>query len=700
MKKLLILVLFFIMAFANEKTVKLSEFYPSTSYLQGMRGYADITIPVPNRIKIKKALLHIEYIPSKALVAQRSVIRISLNDVTIFQQRLDSAVDMYSYNIRVPLYLIKEFNKLKITASQHYCMNCCENPSSPELWTEILWKKSYLKLDYDYKDVNATLINYRDYVLDYKNFSPIKIGIMTQGKDRAYLTMGARISGYLGSVIKYRKIYVCDVRDLNTSADLFLLGNKEYVKRVLNLKTDVKDIPDVFVLPNPYDSKKAVMVLSAEDKYKLKDIVDSFISIPKNLIVGKSMDVERYKKPALEAYESPLYIPLGKKVYFKDLGYGDLKFYNPLYQYDIKFNIPPDVFLISQKKFTLHLYYNYNSAVEKASAINVFLNGKFITALKIKDNYGTLLEDVKLKIPVYMLNKGENKITIQYALQAPGAGYCKDRNYRLLQGTVFSDKSYIQMPDFSHWTEMAYLHLFTSSAYPFSMYPDLRDTQIYLSHVTPKLVSSLYTLCAYMGEKTLVPLYNVNVVTSKGDIGKESNVIALGSDLPKEFFENMPIKFDANYITLKYDAFKKIEDTLKRRFFNKEKNGNLKTILKMKDDLIDQTVITEGQSPYSQDKTFMIITSKKDTDILNTVKNLYKPKFSGNIKGDLVVVDNENDKVYYADIGKKYYVGHLTLFEYVMFKIGFSYTYMIFMFLAVAVLIVIMLKFLLDRRKK
>jgi hypothetical protein len=521
---------------------------------------------------------------------------------------------------------------------------------------------------------------------------------MTQDKDKVFLTMGAKISGYLGSIIKYRKLYVNNTDDLNVSEDVFLLGDKKFVKKVLDINSS--DIPDVFVIANPYNPVNAVIVLSANDRYRLKEIVDAFISIPKNLIVGKSLEITKYKKPVLNAYESPVYIPLGKKVYFSDLGYEDFRFYRPSYQYKIKFNLPPDVFIISQKKFTLHLFYNYNSAVEKASAINVFLNGNFITSLEIKDSYGTLLENTKLEVPVYLLNRGKNTITIQYALKAPGAGHCKSANYELLQGTVFSKKSYIKLPEFSHWTEMAYLQLFTTTAYPFSIYPDLRDTQIYLSHITPDLISSMYTLSAYIGEKTLVPAYNLSVITSKGDIDKNSNVIVLGSDLPKEFFENMPIKFDANYITLKYNAFKKIEDTLKNRFFDEHKNENLKTILKMKDELINETVITEGKSPYSDDNTFLIITSQKDGDILKTVKNFYKPKFAGNIKGDLVVIDNNNQKAYYADIGDKYYVGHLTLFEYVMFKIGFSYVYMIFIFLILAILLVILLKLLLDRRKK
>ncbi len=697
-RKFLLLIFSFIaFSYAKNNVLKLSELYPDQKILRGSQGGTVLTIPIPDRVKIKKAMIHIEYIPSKALVKQRSVLTAMFNGVALYQQKLDPNIDIYSYDISVPLYLIKDINKFKIFVTQHYCTDCCEDGSSPELWTEILWDKSYLKINYDYKKMNNDLLTYRDYVLDYKNFSPISIGIMTETDSDDYLTMGARISGYLGSVIKYRKIYIKRVKNINKDMDIFLIGSTDYVKQVLKIK---KDIPNIFVMKNPKYPNRAIIVLNAEDKTELKNIIDSFISIPKNLLMGKSIDVSKYKKPLIDAYESPLYIPLGKKVYFSDLGYDDLKFYHPSYQYTVNFNMPPDVFMISQKKFTFHLFYNYNEAVKDSSAINIFINGKFVTALKADKTYGTLLEDVELRIPVYMLKPGKNSITIQYALQAPGGGHCQRPNGLLMQGTVFSSKSYIELPRFPHWREMAYMELFTTTAYPFSIYPDLKGTQIYIAKKSKNLVSAMYTLMAYIGEKTFVPLYNVSVVSSQGDIKKSSNVIAIGANLPKEFYKNTPIMFDDDKITLRFNAFKKIEDTLKNRLLGMKENENLQTIIKLKDDLINETILTEGRSPYGGDKTFLIITSKSDKDILKSIKNLYEPKFAGYIKGDLVIIDTKKDNVYYADVGKKYYVGHLPWFEYFMFKIGFSYPMLVLMFLIVAMTIVVVLKLLLDLRLK
>ncbi|WP_456479054.1 cellulose biosynthesis cyclic di-GMP-binding regulatory protein BcsB, partial [Nautilia sp.] len=262
MKKLFLLLLFSIFVFGKTSVFKLSEFYPPSDILRGSQGETKISIPLPNRVKVKKAVLHIEYIPSKALVKQRSAFVLFFNGVVLYQQQIDTNIDLYAYNIQIPVSLIKDINKVKVMATQHYCMNCCENPSSSELWTEVLWDKSYLKIDYDFKNIEDNLLSYRDYVLDYKNFSPVSIGIITQTKNANFLTIGARISGYLGSIIKYRKLYVYDTDTLKKDMDIFLIGTKDYVNSFLNLKKNVKR-PNIFVVRNPYYPTRVVVVITA-----------------------------------------------------------------------------------------------------------------------------------------------------------------------------------------------------------------------------------------------------------------------------------------------------------------------------------------------------------------------------------------------------------------------------------------------------
>ena len=665
--------------------------------IKGIEAQSDVSVPIPQRWKVNSAILHIEFIPSKALVSQRSVLSVYFNGVVLYQQKLNNGVDIYSANIKVPSILLSDYNDIKLIANQHYCMNCCENGNSPELWTEILWKNSYVKLNFNPEPVLNNLTYLKNYILDDKQYNPLNFGILLQNKDDDFITLGAKISGFLGEMIKYRKIYVNSVKNIFSNQDIFVIGTKEFVKKLLTLKGD---IPNIFVLQNPLFPSKGIVVLTAENKKELKKIINGFISIKKIALIGDNLNFVRFKKPEIKAYESPLLIPFDKKISFYDLGYQDFKYYNPGYKYSVYFNIPTDTYLYSKSKMHFHLTYNYGSGARKDSVINIFLNGKFLTQLPIKKSYGTILEEKDIDIPIYMLRPGKNFITIQYGLVPTGKGFCASPNFNELQGTVFAQKSYIKLPNLPHWVEMPYLEYFTDSVYPFSIYPDMKHTEFYISSVNNKILSSLFTLCAYMGEKIRVPFYSLKVVSDENLIDKNDNIIALGNDFPDNFYKNLPIFIDNENIELRYSLFKKIKNLIRSKILHLHQKKNLQMILTLKDKLEEETILTMGQSPYSDNKTILLIYSDNPENILSMVKKLYKPKYLSKVKGDFVVFDKLTNNFYYASLAKKYYIGHLPLLEYMLFKLGYSFNMLIIYTVLIIFVLVVIIKLLLDMREK
>lgn len=688
-----------IVLFANTAKEYLSVFNGLKSQkIVTMNAQTSITVPIPDRWRVKSVLLHIEYVPSKALVSQRSVLSLYFNGVVLYQQKLNlKGIDRYTADIKIPVELISDYNNIKIIASQHYCMNCCEKEDSPELWTEIFWKNSYIKVDYEEKKIKSNLSYLKSFVLDDKQFNPLKFGILLQNKNDFFVTLGGEVAGFLGKIIKYRKIYVNSVDNIFYNEDIFVIGTKDFVKRILKIDNDLANI---FVLPNPLFPTKSIVVLTADDEKELKKVVDTFISIKKSTLLGKNLNVENFKQPLIKAYESPRIMPLDKKISLYDLGYNDLKFYHPSYSYDVFFNISPDIYLYSKRDMVFHLAYNYGEGARKDSIINIFLNGKFLTQIKANKDYGTILEEKDLKIPVYMLAPGKNKITIQYGLMPTGKGFCVAPNFYELQGTVFAKKTYIKLPNLPHWREMPYIELFTTSAYPFSIYPDLKDTQIFLSSKSKNLLSSFYTLMAYMGGKIWVPFYSLSVVSDVENLNRNKNIIAIGNSFPKDFYNNLPIKISEDNVVLKYSIFHKIKNIIKSKVLGLKEKEDLKVILSMKDNLENETIFTEGESPYKSNKTVFLITSNSYKDIYQNIKSLYIPKFASKIKGDFVVVDNLTNKVYHANLAKKYYVGHLPLFEYLVYKLGFSFEWLLVYSLIVIMILIVIIKLLLDFREK
>jgi len=696
--KLLFSIIISVFLFANSNIEYLNSFSGiKTKTIRGTNAQTQISIPIPSRWNIKKVTLHVEVIPSKALVGKRSVLTLYFNGIALYQQHLNSNVDMYSIDVNVPVFLIDDYNSLKITASQHYCMNCCENEGAPELWSEVLWNKSYIKVNYQEKKIKENLTYLKDFVLDDKQYSPLNFGIFLENKDDSFITLGSKVSGFIGKSIKYRTIYINSVNNFLKNEDIFLIGTKQFVKKILN----IKKLPNILILPNPIYPTKSIIILTADNEDELNRVVNSFISIKKSILLGKYLNIKHFTKPVISAYESPNIIPLDKKISLYDLGYNNLKFYNPSYTHDITFNISPDLYLYSSSTMLLHLAYNYGQDARKDSVINIFLNGKFLKQLKINKTYGSILEEKDIKIPMYLLAPGKNTITIQYGLiPTSPSGFCQAPNYQELHGTVFANKSYIKLPNRPHWIEMPHLELFTTAVYPFSIYPDLKDTEIYISSKSNDLLSSLYTLSAYMGEKVLVPFYSLKVISNINNIDKNKNIIAIGNNLPKNFYINLPIQISDHTVMLKYSIFTKIKNLIKSEILHLKDQENLKVILSIKDNLTNETIFTEGESPFKDGKTILLITSNSYKDIYKNVKKLYKPKFVSKIRGDFVVVDKLTNKVYHTSIAKKYFIGHLPLIEYLVYKLGFSFEWLIFYSVLVLMALVIILKILLDFREK
>ena len=693
--------LLFSFAIAKIDIETLDTFFPENEFLRGVSGYSSVIIPVPDRFKVKKATLHLELSKSKALVPERSSIAVFFNGKLIFQKRYNPKVDDISIDINIPVYLIEDYNKLEIRTSQHYCVNCCEYEGSPELWTKLYWDKSYIKLDIEEKEIKPNMLYLRDFVLDEKQYNPLHFAIITENKSDKMLTLATKVSGYIGRYIKYRKIYIDYMENLSESTDTFLIGTENFVKKFLGIDEKQK-LPHIFLIPNPKNKSKAIIAITAGSINELEKVISTFISLNKETFMGESITIKNFKNINIEPYQSPNFLPVEENIHLSDIGYGDKTFsgfYPP--PLDVYFEIPVDMFLNEKEKFIFHLFYNYGSGVREDSVINVFVNDKFLTQIKIEKDYGTIIEDKKLKIPVYMLKPGKNKISVQYSLMPRNQGFCVAPNVNALQGTVFAKKTYLNLPDLPHWIEMPYMEYFIMQAYPFSIYPDLRETQIFISNLDNRTISAMLTLAGYIGEKTGVSPYNVEVISSKEKINPNKNLILIGYLFDNEFFENTPINISSGQITLKYSIFSQIKDILKSKILGYEEKENLKALLSINNKLQKEVIFTMGQSPYKSDKTVFMILSKNPYQLLRGVQLLYNPRYSGNIKGDISVIDFEQLHVYNGSFADKYYVGHLPFLDYILFKIGYTSPFIMFgLVMVVIVLIVIVLKYLLDIREK
>src|SRR5687767_12996541 len=136
---------------AASGTVTLASLTPGTGPIR-LRYTSDeftLYVPVSPRSKVKSGLLHLQLTNSISLLKERSQLAVRLNGRILAQIPLNPLQPESSVDIRLPVALLKAgYNKLTFSVAQHYTLQC-EDPSAPELWTEIDTVLSTLTLDSD-----------------------------------------------------------------------------------------------------------------------------------------------------------------------------------------------------------------------------------------------------------------------------------------------------------------------------------------------------------------------------------------------------------------------------------------------------------------------------------------------------------------------------------------------------------------------
>ncbi|MCX7738241.1 MAG: cellulose biosynthesis cyclic di-GMP-binding regulatory protein BcsB [Hydrogenothermaceae bacterium] len=687
-------------SYGEEIKIPLKELTFKDPTLRSIQGEYNIKVPIPSRYIVKGLRLHLEVEKSVALVKERSSISVFFNRKLVYQKPYDPLIDIVSADLNLPLDNLEPYNDITIKAVHHYCINCCEFEASPELWSKIDLDSSYILINYEEKPILPDSILIRDYILDPKLYNPVKLGIITEDKSDYYLSLATKLAGYIGNYIKYRKINIeYFSQELPVNKDIIVIGSKDFVRKLLGI--DAKYIADIGILPNPKNITKGVVYITGNSPESIRRSLFSFMSVKNEMYTGMDYYLREFHKPDIKEYSTLISIPLGKRIYLKQLGYEDFKFsgiYPP--PAIVEFRIPQGLFIKKNEKILFHFAYNYGAGTREDSVINIYLNDRYVTSLKIEKKYGVVLKEEDIKIPAYLLQGGLNRLKIEYAMMAPGGGYCISPNIEALRGTLFTDKSFIYVPSMPFWFEMPYLEYFIDSAFPFSLEGGMAHTAIVITNENEKFISSALTLSAYMGTRIFFPPYNIEL-SSNLEEKKDKNIIIIGDSIPKSVQDRFYLKISDEDIKIDIPLLKHIfNGNLLDRLLNRQQNVSVRANINYLNRITDQVFFSMGQSPFDSQRTILILYSKNEDQLYNSTKNLFEPKFAGQIKGDVAIWDFYENQYYTDNINEKYYIGNLPLIQKIIYTIGFDPTLFALSAVAIVVILSLMLKKILDTREK
>jgi len=500
--------------------------------------------------------------------------------------------------------------------------------------------------------------------------------------------------------------------DLEKLYDYALMHKNERLTESLYL--DDKLAHDINVIQNPFNIDKAIIVLAPENEKKQEEMIYALYKNDLSMYKYQGLDIYDVKIPAkAKAYSAKDFVPLDEKIYFSELGYKTklLKGQYPP-KIKLKFKVYPDNYFDGKDKIKTNIRYVLPSVVRKDSVVNTFINDNFADQLditKIQEESQISIAADKLfnfhnlaDMPVYLIGKGYNELMLDFSLIPIKENICAIFNTENLVASVLDD-SYFILPRAKKWIEMPYMEFITSAQYPYSIYPDLQDSVVYLTDTKSETVSSAMNFLFFLTQELASYPNYIRVTTKLSEEDKKKNIIVFGTVYNKEIQDlskDAPIVFDKQKMIKIYPYIKRFikhktivnEDRLKKYRYKT-------TISEV--NFINKTMIMQMfKSKYKSDKTILMFTAGNANCLDKGVTSIFQYKNRNNILGDTVIYDFEDEKGLAYNIKDKYIISKMSWLETLSLQIGSNPVRYIISFIVLLTLFVWIMKLLLMKFKE
>ena len=713
---------------SDKMIVKMFLNYSNTSQkemkLFGDTSNFNLNFSIPNRWDVQSANINLTYTPSIALEPTRSFMSFSVNKKIVRQLKLlnnkfiDQG-DIKIKNVPIPKQELKDYNELTIQVFQHYLKNGTENMSlAPEVWTQIDLENSYIEFEIIEKRIPEKISSIFEYILDQKNplKSEINLVVPKKGISQDLLFNYSFIASVFGKYLKHKEVDFSITSEIDPMKDNVLVGTFDEVSEIITeFKPNLtkKLMGNINLITDFANSKKAIIVLSGENQKKLKNVLFSTISFQQNIYDGQFVEVRDVTLPSKsKPYSAPHFLPLEKKIYFKDLGYKTKTFQGfysePL---NLEFYLYPDLFFPKKAEVDFNLEVFYPKVVKNDSVLNIFINDIYATQFNLIEegnnknilDYFANFSGATGSFETQLLEDGNNRLNLSFKMVPFIDSKYQAFNSENLKASI-SENSYFELPSANHWVKLPNLKYFGSTVYPYSIYPDLQDTAILLEQPSQTNLKALMQIMFYFGEILEYPPYYLEISQKITDSIKNKNLLIIGRTNNENINKNSPLKVEYNHIEKSSSLQKKFFSDFENinisndEDLNKEvKNKNSKIVITESGDKNPYVILQMYQSPFNAEKSvisFFEDEELKDKAVLGEMmQKVLKPEFLTNFGGGLIflrTIQKEKHniiKMATFETDNIYFLGDLNLWDKSRFYI--SNNPILFIFVSFLILILL-----------
>ena len=628
-----------------------------------------VFVPQSARFQAKSYGLRLRFTNSIALLSERSVLRVVMNDVIVAQFYLDRTKPMNDVDIEIPVNLVQiGFNRLQFIVAQHYTYKC-EDPSAPELYTEINPDQSYLTTTGEWKPVTERLSFLRWWV-DEKFWVPYVFNICMPSSGAMtdeHLSLGAIVTQGLALAVNNQPFRVSTATALRPGMDNVVIGTMNELAPFLTA-TEVGTINGSFLAIKslPGDPTHCMIIVSGRSAQEVKQTALALGMVNFPLPDSKYAIVDQMTLPEKACVRNaPLRLP---GLYsFRQLGFKTttIKGWNTG-TYTLKLYMPGDISHEDQSNAELRLHFVYGAGFRKDSAFNIFINNQFQTAVRLKDVEGEMHTDHRLYLPMQAFQPGLNELVLAPKMVPLVSNQCEILQDENLQFTLYDDSDFV-FPKALRKARLPNLGLFSQTAYPYSSPPDGIETAVFVGGRAPETACAAWTLMGKMAQISGALLSNTEISSKLPRSRKSLLVVGPRDEIPQEILAKAPVSplqvGKMRYIVStslkpeKYATSPIEEFLMKVRGQSAEKNEPeppSTANLSMTADLIDDIVAEQFESPFHTGYPVTVVTAWDADNLLAGINILQEREFWDSLAGDLAVWSTRPNSLAVAKVGNDF----------------------------------------------
>ena len=658
-------------ALAAERKLLLRKIAPvSDVQLRGTKDAYAFSLPIPRRWQVKQAVFHFSYVNSSALLPLNSRLVFRIHGRPLAQIRLNPNAPEGEVSVTIPGDLLKEgYNPCLISVAQHYTVEECEDPFSPELWTWVNLAKAYFEFDLDAVRVPERVSAISDFIFDARNIfdSRVNIVIPSLTEDHARLAMLAGAGVALRYEYRQPEFSLSD--KIRPQSDNIVIGDRQQIESLLSTEPTFPPGASIAVGPMRHadvttalpagevvDHTHALITLSGGSPEELERAVSAFAALSYSFPDTAATAIANLQLPPVSRHMIQRGLTPGESYELASLGMPTTVFRgmaSPATGVDLR--LPSDLHLSPNRFVSIVLHMAYDAAMRSDSVLNIRLNGKFISGIPLENPQGDYFKGYQVDIPFSSFAPGMNRLSFEAVLTPLHTDKCtliQTENLRL----IIYGNSKIIIPEVPHWIKMPKIEVFFQDAFPFGRWPDLRETTMVLTGKTMTSAAAAVNLIALSAQKIGYPPFGLKTAFSLEQAPADTDILIIGplATIPQSISAVAPLA-GIDPATVTFPGLERPKENSARPMDFKSlpfggpaatpRNQSDRTQFSPVRGSLTGTLgsgraaLMQLQHPQKAARTVMVLAATTAADLEDGSRALWESAVQANCSGDLALVD-------------------------------------------------------------